>query len=46
MLHLAEQIATRDFAPHNRKADEDEPRLVDGRVELITEVAPGEAGPR
>ncbi len=39
MLDLAEQIATEHFAPHNRKADENEPRMVDGRVELIPEVA-------
>jgi butyryl-CoA dehydrogenase len=36
---LAEQIATEHFAPHNRKADENEPRMVDGKVELIPEVA-------
>jgi alkylation response protein AidB-like acyl-CoA dehydrogenase len=39
VLDLAEQIATEHFAPHNRKADEHEPRMVDGRVELIPEVA-------
>jgi butyryl-CoA dehydrogenase len=38
-LDLAEQIATEHFAPHNRKADENEPRMVDGRVVLIPEVA-------
>jgi butyryl-CoA dehydrogenase len=38
VLDLAEQIATDHFAPHNRKADENEPRMVDGRVELIPEV--------
>jgi butyryl-CoA dehydrogenase len=36
---LAEQIATEHFAPHNRKADENEPRVVDGKVQLIPEVA-------
>ena len=30
VLDLAEQIATEHFAPHNRKADENEPQLVDG----------------
>jgi hypothetical protein len=35
VLDLAEQIATEHFAPHNRKADENEPRMVDGKVELI-----------
>jgi alkylation response protein AidB-like acyl-CoA dehydrogenase len=39
VLDLAEQIATDHFAPHNRKADENEPRFVDGRVEMIPEVA-------
>jgi alkylation response protein AidB-like acyl-CoA dehydrogenase len=39
VLDLAEQIATDHFAPHNRKADENEPRVVDGRVQLIPEVA-------
>jgi alkylation response protein AidB-like acyl-CoA dehydrogenase len=39
VLDLAEQIATEHFAPHNRTADENEPRMVDGKVELIPEVA-------
>jgi alkylation response protein AidB-like acyl-CoA dehydrogenase len=39
VLELAEQLATRDFAPHNRKADENEPHIVDGKVVLIPEVA-------
>ena len=39
VLDLAEQLATRHFAPHNRKADENEPHLVDGKVVLIPEVA-------
>src|SRR4051812_44832579 len=39
VLDLAEQIATEHFAPHNRKADENEPRMVDGKVVLIPEVA-------
>ncbi|MGY1772767.1 acyl-CoA dehydrogenase [Blastococcus sp. SYSU D00813] len=38
VLELAEQIATEHFAPHNRTADENEPRFVDGRVEMIPEV--------
>jgi alkylation response protein AidB-like acyl-CoA dehydrogenase len=38
VLDLAEQIATDHFAPHNRKADENEPRMVDGKVEMIPEV--------
>src|SRR3712207_3272232 len=38
VLDLATQIATEHFAPHNRAADEHEPRMVDGRVELIPEV--------
>jgi alkylation response protein AidB-like acyl-CoA dehydrogenase len=40
VLELAERLATQDFAPHNRAADENEPRLVDGAVVLIDEVAP------
>jgi alkylation response protein AidB-like acyl-CoA dehydrogenase len=39
VLELAEEIATEHFAPHNRKADENEPHLVDGKVQLIPEVA-------
>ena len=38
-LGLAEEIATEHFAPHNRKADENEPRMVDGKVEMIPEVS-------
>ncbi len=38
VLDLAEQIATEHFAPHNRKADENEPRMVDGRAVLVPEV--------
>ena len=40
VLDLAEQIATRDFAPHNRTADANEPHLVGGRVVLVDEVGP------
>jgi butyryl-CoA dehydrogenase len=39
VLELAAQIATEHFAPHNRKADENEPHVVDGTVVLIPEVA-------
>ncbi|MBP5855415.1 acyl-CoA dehydrogenase [Marivibrio halodurans] len=39
-LATAQRIATEQFAPHNRKADLNEPRLVDGRVEIIPEVKP------
>ncbi|WP_407699372.1 acyl-CoA dehydrogenase, partial [Streptomyces alkaliphilus] len=41
VLDLSEALATRWFAPHNRAADLNEPRMVDGRVEMIPEV--GEA---
>ena len=41
VLDTAMQIAEEKFAPHNRKADENEPRFVDGRVQMIPEV--GEA---
>ncbi|WP_369132998.1 acyl-CoA dehydrogenase [Modestobacter sp. I12A-02662] len=39
VLALAQEIATDHFAPHNRKADEHEPYLVDGKVVLVPEVA-------
>ncbi len=39
-LTTARAIAEKHFAPHNRKADENEPRYVDGRAELIPEVKP------
>jgi alkylation response protein AidB-like acyl-CoA dehydrogenase len=39
-LDLAENIAASQFAPHNRKADLNEPHLVDGRVQIIPEVRP------
>ena len=38
VLDLAEQIATEHFAPHNRTADENEPRMVDGKAVLVPEV--------
>lgn len=38
VLRLAEQIATEHFAPHNRKADLQEPRFDGTTVELIPEV--------
>lgn len=38
VLELAEQIATDEFATHNRAADAAEPHLVDGRVVLVPEV--------
>ncbi len=38
VLDLAEQVATEHFAPHNRLADENEPRMVDGKVVQIPEV--------
>jgi len=41
VLDLAEQVATEHFATHNATADAEEPRFVDGRVEMIPEV--GEA---
>ncbi len=39
VLDLAEQIATEHFAPHNRKADADEPTFDGERVTMIPEVA-------
>ena len=38
-LELAHEIALQRFLPHNRAADLEEPRLVDGRVVLIPAVA-------
>src|SRR4051794_26646776 len=38
VLDLSEQIATRHFAPHNKKADAQEPRFDGERVEMIPEV--------
>ncbi len=38
VLDLAEQIATRDFAPHNRRSDEQEPTFDGERVVLIEEI--------
>lgn len=40
LLRLAEQVATESFAPHNRKADLQEPRFDGERVELVPEVEP------
>jgi alkylation response protein AidB-like acyl-CoA dehydrogenase len=37
-LDLAHQIALETFLPHNRASDLQEPRMVDGRVELIPEI--------
>jgi alkylation response protein AidB-like acyl-CoA dehydrogenase len=37
-LHSAERIAEEKFAPHNRKADLNEPRFENGRVNIIPEV--------
>jgi len=38
VLDLSEQIATRHFAPHNKKNDQEEPRLEGDRVRIIPEV--------
>ena len=37
-IDVALQIAEQKFAPHNRKSDLNEPRMVDGKVELIPEI--------
>jgi len=39
-LTTAEQIAVLHFAPHNREADLNEPRLVDGAVQTVSGVKP------
>ena len=38
-IELAHQIAIAKFLPHNRKGDLNEPKMVDGRVELIPEIS-------
>ncbi len=38
VIDSAERLAREYFAPHNAKADRNEPRFVDGRVEMIPEV--------
>lgn len=40
MLDLSRRLAEDLFAPHNRAGDLSEPRLVDGKVQLIDEVKP------
>jgi alkylation response protein AidB-like acyl-CoA dehydrogenase len=37
-LHVAGQIAERDFADHNARADREPPRIEDGRVRMLPEV--------
>ncbi|SHM65373.1 butyryl-CoA dehydrogenase [Duganella sacchari] len=37
-LDTAERLATELFAPHNKKADSNEPHVVDGKVQIIPEV--------
>ena len=39
VLELSEQVATEQFAPHNRAADLDEPRFDGERVHMIPQVA-------
>lgn len=39
VLALAEQIAENDFAPHNKKSDDNEPRFDGERVHIIPEVS-------
>ncbi|MGO1070743.1 acyl-CoA dehydrogenase [Lysobacter sp. CA199] len=40
-IELAHHLAVNKFLPHNRKSDLNEPRMVDGRVELIAEIGEG-----
>jgi alkylation response protein AidB-like acyl-CoA dehydrogenase len=40
VLELAEQVATRHFAPHNRRSDLEEPQFDGSRVTINDEVAP------
>jgi len=39
VLALAEQIATREFAPHYQESDRNEPQFVEGGVQMIPEVS-------
>ena len=39
VLETAQKVASDHFAPHNRKGDLNEPRVVNGVVELIPEVS-------
>jgi alkylation response protein AidB-like acyl-CoA dehydrogenase len=36
-LDLAHELAEKYFAPHNRTADENEPHIVDGKVQIVPE---------
>jgi len=38
VLETAEKIALKYFLPHNQQADQNEPRFVNGKVEMIPEV--------
>jgi butyryl-CoA dehydrogenase len=38
VIETADRIAREKFAPHNRQADQNEPRFVDGGVELLPQV--------
>ena len=38
VIETAEKIAKKYFLPHNRKADQNEPQFIDGKVEMIAEV--------
>ena len=40
VLDVCAEIAGERFAPHNKRSDAEEPRFVDGRVELHPEIAP------
>ena len=42
-IELAHQIAVEKFLPHARKSDLNEPKMVDGKVELIPEIGEGVA---
>jgi len=38
VIETAEKIAEKYFLPHNHKADQNEPKFLDGKVEMIAEV--------
>ncbi|MFN3267120.1 MAG: acyl-CoA dehydrogenase [Deinococcales bacterium] len=39
VLEIALELAKKEFAPHNRKADLEEPHLENGKIKIIPEVA-------
>lgn len=38
-MDLSERIASERFAPHNTNADQNEPRFVNGRIEMSADIS-------